>query len=64
MLGKLEVLSLSANLEAIAKGVDEQDFSKIKSKAHLLKGAAGYVGATNLYFCCNYIQLKYQDGEH
>lgn len=55
MLGKLEVLSLNPSLEALAQAVEERDFPKMKSKAHSLKGACGYIGASCLHYSCYHI---------
>ena len=59
MLGKLEKLSLIPALTDIASAIEEHDFNKYKSKAHSLKGASGYIGASNLHYCCFYIQESY-----
>ena len=55
MLGKIEVLSLNPSLEALAQAVEERDFQKMKSKAHSLKGACGYIGASCLHYACYHI---------
>ena len=55
MLGKLEVLSLNPSLEALAQAVEDRDFPKMKSKAHSLKGASGYIGASCLHYSCYHI---------
>ena len=55
MLGRLEELSLEPALLSIAETVDDRDFAKMKSKAHSLKGASGYIGATNLHYSCYHI---------
>ena len=55
MLGKLEVLSLNPSLKDLAQAVEERDFNKMKSKAHSLKGASGYIGASCLHYSCYHI---------
>ena len=56
MLGKLEKLSLTPALTDIAQAINDRDFNKYKSKAHSLKGASGYIGASNLHYSCYHIQ--------
>ena len=56
MLGKLEKLSLLPALTDIAGAIDDRDFAKYKSKVHSLKGASGYIGASNLHYSCYNIQ--------
>ena len=55
MLGKLEQLSLNPSLESLAQVVEERDYPKMKSKAHSLKGASGYIGASCLHYSCYHI---------
>ena len=62
MLGKLEMLSLNPSLEALAQAVEERDYSKMKSKAHSLKGASGYIGASCLHYSCYHIQDQFMAG--
>ena len=62
MLGKLEVLSLNPSLEALAQAVEDRDFPKMKSKAHSLKGASGYIGASCLHYSCYHIQDQFMAG--
>jgi len=64
MLGKLEMLSLNPSLEALAQAVEDRDFNKMKSKAHSLKGACGYIGASCLHYTCYHIQDQYMAGNH
>ena len=59
MLGKLEKLSLTPALTDIAQAIDDRDFNKYKSKVHSLKGASGYIGASNLHYSCYHIQEYY-----
>jgi len=62
MLGKLEVLSLNPSLEALAQAVGDRDFPRMKSKAHSLKGASGYIGASCLHYSCYHIQDQFMAG--
>ena len=55
MLGKLEKLSLNPALTDISTAIDERDFAKYKNKVHSLKGASGYIGASNLHYSCYHI---------
>ena len=48
MLSKLENLSLKPCLHDMAEAVNSADFARMKSKAHGLKGAAGWVCANNI----------------
>ena len=59
MLGKLETLSLNPSLEALAQAVEDKDYAKMKSKAHSLKGASGYIGASCLHYSCYHIQDQF-----
>ena len=45
MLAKFEPLSLLVSLEEMKDAVNDKDYTKIKNKAHSLKGASGYIGA-------------------
>ena len=36
--------------------MQEKDYRKMKSKAHSLKGASGYIGASCLHYSCYHIQ--------
>jgi len=56
MLGRLETMSLNTNMKAIAVAVELQDWNQMKTKAHSLKGACGYVGASRLHYACYFIQ--------
>ena len=56
MLSKLEKLSLLPTLTDTAQAIDDRDFAKYKNKVHSLKGASGYVGASNLHYSCYHIQ--------
>ena len=56
MLGRLETMSLHSNMKAIAIAVESQDWNQMKTKAHSLKGACGYVGASRLHYACYFIQ--------
>ena len=55
MLGKLEKLSLNPALTDISQAINERDFAKYKNKVHSLKGASGYIGASNLHYSCYHI---------
>jgi HPt (histidine-containing phosphotransfer) domain-containing protein len=46
-------------MKAIAQAVDSQDWNVMKMKAHSLKGACGYVGASRLHYSCYFIQEAY-----
>ena len=35
----------------------------MKTIAHTLKGAAGYIGASRIYYSCHFMVLNYQNGE-
>ena len=64
MLGKLEMLSLNPSLEALAQAVEDLDYPKMKSKAHSLKGASGYIGASCLHYSCYHIQDQFMAGNY
>ena len=55
MLDKFEPLSLIPTLEDLRDAVNEKDYTKIKNKAHSLKGASGYVGAGGIHYSCYHI---------
>jgi HPt (histidine-containing phosphotransfer) domain-containing protein len=48
-------MSLNSNMKAIAIAVESQDWNQMKTKAHSLKGACGYVGASRLHYACYFI---------
>lgn len=56
MLAKFEEMSLMDCLKNIANAVDNKDYEKMKSAAHSLKGASGYIGASRLHYSCYFIQ--------
>lgn len=56
MLSRLEPMSLNHNIVGIAEAVDSNDYDKMKSKVHNLKGACGYVGASRMHYACYWIQ--------
>lgn len=64
MLGKLEKLSLNPAMIDIAEAINEQDFNKYKTKVHSLKGASGYIGASNLHYSCYHIQEHFYVGNY
>ena len=64
MLGKLEVLSLNPSLEALALAVESHDWKRMKNKAHNLKGAAGYIGASCLHYSCYFIQEHFMNNNY
>lgn len=59
MLGKFETMSLLSTMEELRDAVNELDYSKIKNKAHSLKGASGYIGAAGIHYSCYHIQEQY-----
>ena len=59
MLGKFEPMSLLSSLEELRDAVNDKDYAKIKSKAHSLKGASGYIGAGGIHYSCYHIQEQY-----
>lgn len=54
-LSKLEPLSLMPMMAAIKDAVEAKDFYTYKEKAHSLKGASGYVGASHIMYSCYHI---------
>ena len=56
MLTRLEVMSLTSSIQQVAEGLNTKDWQKMKSGAHQLKGASGYVGAGRVHYCCYHIQ--------
>jgi len=56
------MLSLNPSLDALAQAVEERDYPKMKSKAHSLKGASGYIGASCLHYSCYHIQDQFMKG--
>ncbi len=52
MLEKIEESSLYPTLKELILAYDKKDFAQIKNKAHALKGATGYVGASRVHYCC------------
>ena len=61
MLGQMESMSLNRSMTEIKNAFNENDYKKIFENAHLLKGAAGYVGASHLYYACHFIEQHYRD---
>ena len=59
MLAKFEPMSLISTLEELRDAVNDKDYTKIKNKAHSLKGASGYVGAGGIHYTCYQIQENY-----
>ena len=59
MLGKFEGMSLSVSLEDLRDAVNDKDYSKLKCKAHSLKGASGYIGAGGIHYVCYHIQEQF-----
>lgn len=64
MLGRLETISLLPTLKDLAIAFDKKDFAQIKNKAHALKGASGYVGASRVHYSCYQIQEHYTMGNY
>ena len=56
MLSKIEVMSLSSQLNQIADAINNKDWPKMKMAAHTLKSTSGYVGAGKLHYSCYYVQ--------
>lgn len=50
-------------MKAIAVAVETKDWNQMKIKAHSLKGACGYVGASRLHYACYFIQEAFQRGQ-
>ena len=55
MLEKLEDMALIPNLKEIAAAVEAKDYLALKNKAHMLKGASGYVAAGPVHYSCYFI---------
>jgi HPt (histidine-containing phosphotransfer) domain-containing protein len=55
-------MSLNANMKLIAQSLNKQDWNEMKLKAHSLKGACGYVGASRLHYACYFIQEAFEMG--
>ena len=64
MLGRLETMSLNSNMTAIAAAIEHKDWAQMKLKAHCLKGACGYVGASRLHYACYFLQEAHQRGQY
>jgi len=64
MLSRLEVMSLTSNMQQIAKAVSDRDWDKMKLGVHSIKGASGYVGASRIHYACYFIQQAHQYGHH
>lgn len=56
MIAKIESSTLVPTLKDLAIAYDKKDYPQIKNKAHALKGATGYVGASRVHYCCWRIQ--------
>lgn len=52
MIDKIESSTLNPNLKDLATAYDKKDYPQMKNKAHALKGATGYVGASRVHYCC------------
>lgn len=53
MLGKLETYTLLPVMKDFVTAYDSPNFaSSMKSKAHALKGASGYVAAGRVHYAC------------
>ena len=53
MLAKLETYTLMPCMKDFVAAFDSPNFaSQMKSKAHALKGASGYVGAGRVHYAC------------
>ena len=64
LLSKFESMTLSPTLRDIIKHFDQLNYTEVKNLAHTLKGTAGYIGASRLYYQCYYMQLHYCQGEY
>ena len=60
MLGKLESMSLVPSMKGIADAMVAEDYLDMKAKAHSLKGASGYIGASNVHYSCFQIQAQFE----
>lgn len=52
MLKNIQKMSITTEMNAIAKAIDNKNNEKIKASAHSLKGGVGYIGAGPLFDCC------------
>lgn len=64
MLEKLEQMALHPNLKELAAQVEKGDYLQMKNKAHMLKGASGYVAAGPVHYCCYQIQDNYNQSNY
>lgn len=60
MLAKIESMSLNPSMVQMAAALDEKDYEQVKNKAHSLKGASGYIGASIVHYTCFQIQEAFQ----
>jgi HPt (histidine-containing phosphotransfer) domain-containing protein len=42
-------------MEKLALAVDQKHYENMKTAAHTLKGASGYIGASRIHYACFYI---------
>lgn len=52
---------LKKTLEALIMPFENHQWDTIKQKAHILKGASSYIGASHLHYVCYYIQDHYHN---
>lgn len=51
MLGRID-MTLLPTLKDMAAAYDKKDWALLKNKAHSLKGASAYVGASRIHYSC------------
>jgi HPt (histidine-containing phosphotransfer) domain-containing protein len=50
-------------VDAIEKGLEEQDGGSIQMAAHALKGSCSYLGATQLAELCRVMEVRAEEGD-
>ena len=64
MLGNLESMTLNPTMKDIIVPYEQNKFLEMKDKAHSLKGASGYIGASRLHYVCYFIQEHFVFDRH
>lgn len=57
-------MTLESNMGKLGQAVEERHFPNIKTAAHSLKGASGYIGASRVHYACFYIQENFVNNNH
>ena len=59
LIVKFEAMTLKPNIFELNTHYDNKDYQHLKDAAHSIKGAAGYIGASRLYYQTYFMQYHY-----